>query len=306
MTDLSVALGSLTLKNPIMTASGCCEYGLELGDFFPLSSIGAVVVKGLSLHPRAGNPIPRIAETPAGMLNSIGLQNVGIDAFLEEKLPELRERRATVIANIFGETSEEYRKLSDRCRQGGLDGIELNLSCPNVQKGGIEFGTDADTIREITSTCREVFPSSLWVKLTPNVTRIVPLAEAAKEGGADAVTCINTLRGMAIDVETGKPRLHTMFGGLSGPAIRPVALRFVHEVSRHVDMPVIGCGGISTVSDILEFLLAGASAVQVGTILFRDPTAPRRLLQELQTALADRKIDRLDQIIGKMKPHDTQ
>ncbi len=303
--DLSVSLGPLTLKNPIMTASGCCEYGLELAEFFPLDSIGAVVVKGLSPKPRKGNPIPRIAETSSGMLNSIGLQNIGVDAFIREKLPDLLSLGATVAANIFGETIEDYVMLARFCNEAGIPALELNLSCPNVHKGGMEFGVDPDVLHEITSRCRAVYAGSLWVKLTPNITSIVPLAEAAKSAGADAVTCINTLRGMAIDIKTGKPKLHTIFGGLSGPAIKPVALRFTYEVASRVGIPVIGCGGIVRVEDIVEFLLAGATAVQVGTILFREPDCPTTLVHGLSSFMEARGLSSIHDLIGKMVRHGT-
>lgn len=301
MIDLSVDISGLTLKNPIMTASGCCQYGLELSDFFPLDSIGAVVVKGLSLKPREGNPTPRIAETPAGMLNSIGLQNIGIDAFLKDKWPQLKEQRATVAANIFGEQPDHYPELARICSDAGIPAVELNLSCPNVQQGGLEFGVDPGLIEEITRSCREVYTGSLWVKLTPNVSRIAPLAEAARKGGADAVTCINTLRGAAIDIKTRKPRLRTVFGGLSGPAIKPVALRFVLETTRSVPIPVIACGGIMTCEDVIEFILAGATAVQVGTLLFRNPEAPQQLVTQLRRYLEEEGLDSVRALRGKVQ-----
>jgi len=304
MTDLTVSLRGLKLKNPILTASGCCGYGLEFREFFSLERLGGIVCKGLSLKPREGNPPPRICETPAGMLNSIGLQNVGLEKFIAEVLPELAREKALVAVNLFGECEGDYVELARRCESlPGIAAVELNLSCPNVKKGGIQFGGDPESIHALTSQVRQVFTRSLWVKLSPNVASIIPLAQAAQKAGADALTCINTLRGMAIDVETGMAKLHTTYGGLSGPAIKPVALRFVHETALNTDIPVIGCGGIARATDVVEFLLAGATAVQVGTILFQNPAAPVELIEGLERFLAEKNIPAARDLIGKVKTH---
>jgi dihydroorotate dehydrogenase (NAD+) catalytic subunit len=304
MTDLSVSIRGLILKNPILTASGCCGYGLEFREFFPLDALGGIVCKGLSLKPREGNPPPRICETPAGMLNSIGLQNVGVEKFIHEYLPELEKSRAVVAANLFGETEADYVELARRCESAkGIAAIELNLSCPNVKKGGIHFGSEPEAVHSLTAQVRQVFTRSLWVKLSPNVTSIVPLAQAAQRAGADALTCINTLKGMAIDPQTWQARLHTMYGGLSGPAIKPVALRFVHETARNTDIPVIGCGGIARAEDIVEFLLGGATAVQVGTLLFQNPALPLELIAGLENYLKEKNIPSVRDLIGKVQTH---
>jgi dihydroorotate dehydrogenase (NAD+) catalytic subunit len=304
VSDLRTTVGPLTFRNPILTASGCCGYGLELKEFFPLDRLGALVVKGLSLKPREGNPPPRICETPAGMLNSIGLQNIGVEAFIGEVLPVLEADGIPVMANLFGEEEEAYVELARRCEAArGICAIELNLSCPNVKKGGIHFGTEPEAVAALTAKVRQVYTRSLWVKLSPNVATVVPLALAAQKAGADALTCINTLKGMAIDPLTWKARLHTTYGGLSGPAIKPVALRFVHETARAVDIPVVGCGGAATALDIVEFLLAGARAVQVGTLLFQNPALPVELEEGLRAYLDERGLANLDALIGKVKTH---
>lgn len=300
--DLSINLGPLKLNNPVMTASGTFGYGLEFEDVLDLSEIGALVVKGLSLKPRVGNPQPRIAETAGGMLNSIGLQNVGAEAFIKDKLPRLKELGATVIANVFGETFEEYRNLGELLAgEADIAGIELNLSCPHVEKGGMHFGTDPKTVRELTAAVRRSYPKRLlMVKLTPNVTDICAIARAAKEGGADAVSCINTLKGMAVDIETGRPRLGTVVGGLSGPAIKPVALALVHQVVREVEIPVVGVGGIMNTNDALEFLIVGAQAVQVGTANYVDAAISAKLVRGLREELLRRKLKSVNQLIGTL------
>lgn len=297
--DLSVEFGGLHLPNPILTASGTFGYGLEFGHLADLEALGGIVTKGLSLEPRLGNPGPRICETRGGVLNSIGLQNIGIEAFLSDYVAGLRQYPAQVIVNLFGETAEEYRKLSTRVRDvPEIAAVELNVSCPNVERGGIEFGHDPKRLEDLVASVRDSTDKPLIVKLSPNVTSPVALAEACQRGGADILSCINTVMGMAIDHRSRKPLLHTVRGGLSGPAIKPIALRIVFDVAREVDLPVIGIGGVEAVEDVVEFLLAGASAVQVGTLLFREPNAPRRLVKELGDYLAEAGLDGVASLIG--------
>lgn len=302
--DLSVKIASLTLKNPITTASGTFGYGLEFRDKMDVSAIGAVVTKGLSIKPRTGNRMPRICETPAGMLNSIGLENVGVDAFEKEKLPALKESGATVIANFFGETKSEYVEAAKRL--GSMDGVhalEMNVSCPNIKKGGIEFGSDAAILGKLTKSVRKAVKIPLIVKLSPNVTDIRPFAKAAEDGGADAVSVINTLKGMSVNVETKKAKLNRTFGGLSGPAIKPVAVYMAWECARTVKIPVIGVGGITSLEDVLEFLIVGASAVQIGTMNFVEPNISQRLADELADYCKLKGITDVKEIIGSLKEH---
>ncbi len=269
--DLSTRVAALELRNPILTASGTFGYGLEFADLTDLTALGGIVTKGLSLEPMPGNPGPRICETRGGVLNSIGLQNIGIEHFLDHVLPGLADYPAAVIVNLFGNAENDYRELAERVESAsGVAAIELNVSCPNVEKGGIEFGHDPEQLRELVRGVRDVSSKTLIVKLSPNVTSPTAIAQACRDGGADALSCINTVVGMAIDSRTRRPLLHTVRGGLSGPAIKPIALRIVFEVSRAVELPVIGVGGVQSVDDVIEYLLAGASAVQVGTTLFRD------------------------------------
>jgi dihydroorotate dehydrogenase (NAD+) catalytic subunit len=299
--DLAVQVGPLRLQNPILTASGTCGYGLELDRFLDLKRLGGVVVKGLSLAPRHGNPAPRIVETPAGMLNSIGLQNIGIDAFAAEKLPELRARGVTVVANMFGFTVEEYAEVAARLdRLEGVAALEINISCPNVKEGGIEIGSSATETRKVVAAVRAKTRLPIIAKLTPNVTDIVAIARAAADGGADAVTLINTLVGMSIDVRTRKPHLASVTGGLSGPAIRPVAIAMVHKVRAALDLPIVGCGGIASLDDVLQFLIAGASAVEVGTATYTDPGLPERLVTELAAWCGENRIKDLGEVIGSL------
>jgi dihydroorotate dehydrogenase (NAD+) catalytic subunit len=300
--NLKTFIGSLELANPIITASGCFGYGLEFSDKMDISGIGAMVTKGLSLKPRAGNPMPRICETPAGMLNSIGLENVGLEAFEKEKLPELRKTGAVVIANFFGESVEEY--VESARRLNGMDGVsalEMNVSCPNVDRGGIEFGSDPVFLEKLTADVRKVSEKPLIVKLSPNVADIKPFAKAVENGGADAVSAINTLLGMSVDIETGKSRLNRMTGGLSGPAIKPVALRMVYECCGAVKIPVIGIGGISCVEDVVQFLMVGAAAVQIGTFSFVDPSAPERFVNELADWCADRGVSDIGDLQNRFR-----
>ncbi len=283
--DLSIQLmDELNLKNPVMTASGTFGYGEEYSDYIDLNKIGAVIVKGISLEPREGNPPPRIIETPCGMLNSIGLANVGIDTFIHEKLPFLKKFNTKVIVNIYGERIDQFEKLAEMLNSvDGVHGVELNISCPNVQKGGIAFGADPSLAFDITRAVRKKTHLPLIVKLTPNVTDISEIALAVENAGADAVSLINTLKGMSIDVEKRIPHLKNIIGGLSGPAIRPIAVRMVWEVAKRVSIPIIGIGGIMTSRDALEFLIAGASAVQIGTAHFVNP----RIIEDVLGGIED-------------------
>src|SRR3984893_1596482 len=270
--DLSVRIGSLTLKNPLITARGCFGYGVEYADLVDLSSLGGVAVKGLFLSEREGHPAPRIVETPAGMLNAIGLHGIGVRRFVDEKLPELRDRRATVIVNVCGTTLDEYVEVSRILSDAeGVAAIELNISCPNIKEGGIQFGCSLNGTFDVVSAVRRVTTLPVIPKLTPNVTDVASFARAAEEAGADAVSLVNTFLAMVIDVETRRPKISNIVGGLSGPAIRPIAVRMVYECYHAVKIPVIGMGGIADARDAIEFMIAGASAVQVGTANFVDP-----------------------------------
>ena len=300
MAKLSVTLGSLTLQNPIIAASGTFGYGLEYQDILDLNQVGGVVVKGLSPKPIPGNPPPRITETASGMLNSIGLANIGVEAFLSDKLPKLRSYpNLRVFANIYGHEVGEYVHVAKRLESAkGLSGIEVNLSCPNVKQGGLAFGTDPKTVKSMTRAVRDAYNGLLIVKLTPNVTDVTDIARAAQAGGADAVSLINTLTGMAVDIETRRPVLGGVTGGLSGPAIKPVALRMVHLVASAVDIPVIGIGGIMTGKDALEFLMVGARAVQVGTANFVSPKACEQIAFEMDQWLDEHGISNVEDFIG--------
>lgn len=278
MTSQQVKIGSLALKNPVLTASGCFGYGLEFDDYFDVAELGGICTKGLSLLPRTGNPPRRICETPAGMLNAIGLANVGVEAFCRDKLPTLHRRGVTVIANIFASSIQDFEQLASRLgREPGIAAIELNVSCPNVAHGGIEFGRDPRLAAQVTASVRAVTQLPLWVKLSPEAGDIAAVARACEEAGADALTAINTIRGMSIDVERRRARLANRTGGLSGPALRPIALRVVWEAVGAVSIPVVGIGGITSGRDALEFLMAGATAVQVGTANFSDPLAAKNI-----------------------------
>lgn len=302
MTRLEVNVGGVVMKNPVATASGTCGYGEVFADCCPPGRLGAVVVKGISLEPRLGNPSPRMAETPAGMLNAIGLENVGLKVFLAEKLPWLRSQGATVVVNVFGETVDEYCRVAEALSAAeGVAGLELNISCPNVKAGGIVFGSAPKPAAELTAAVRARTKLPLWVKLSPNVGDIAEMAKAVEGAGADAVSLINTLRGMAIDVETRRPKLKMVTGGLSGPAIRPVAVRMVYEVARAVKVPVVGMGGIMTPEDALEFILAGATAVQVGTGLFVDPMTPVRVIEGIERYLERQGAESVRELVGEMR-----
>jgi dihydroorotate dehydrogenase (NAD+) catalytic subunit len=297
--DLSVPIGSLTLSNPLIAASGCFGYGVEYADVVDLATLGGVAVKGLFLSEREGHAPPRIVETPSGMLNAIGLQGIGVHRFIRERLPELRERRAIVIVNICGTTLDEYvevaRILSDA---EGVHALELNISCPNIKEGGITFGCSLPGTHAVVSAVRKVTRLPVIPKLTPNVTDVASFARASEDAGADAVSLVNTFLAMAIDVHTRRPRLTNIVGGLSGPAIRPIAVRMVYECRRVVKIPIVGMGGIATAEDVLEFMIAGANAVQVGTMNFVDPFIWGRLLDGVREYMARHGIARLQDVVG--------
>ncbi len=299
--DLTARLGDLTLANPIIAASGCFGYGVEYADIVDLSTLGGVAVKGLFLSEREGHPPPRIVETPSGMLNAIGLQGIGVHRFVREKLPELRDRRAVVLVNICGTTIDEYvelaRVLSDA---EGVAALELNISCPNIKEGGITFGCSLTGTHAVVSAVRRVTRLPVIPKLTPNVTDVASFARSAEEAGADAVSLVNTFLAMSIDVETRRPRLSNIVGGLSGPAIRPIAVRMVYECRQAVRIPIIGMGGIANPEDVLEFMIAGATAVQVGTANFVDPFLWNRLLEGLRRYMERHSIARLSDICGTL------
>jgi len=289
----------LWLANPVMTASGTFGYGTEYQHLFDIQQLGAIVCKGTTLKPREGNPQPRIVETPSGILNSIGLQNIGVEALIREKAPVWAQWRVPVIVNIAGGSVEEYSKVAARLDGvEGVSGIELNISCPNVKEGGMEFGAKAKSAARVTSAVRKATSLPLIVKLTPNTADIVGIAKAVADAGADAVCLINTLRGMAIDVTTRKPVLGNTFGGLSGPAIRPVALAMVYQVAGEIDIPIVGCGGISIATDALEFIMAGATAVEIGTANFPNPRAPADVLEGMKKYLRKEKIADIHALIG--------
>jgi dihydroorotate dehydrogenase (NAD+) catalytic subunit len=300
--DMTVEVAGIKMRNPVMTASGTFGYGAEFADYLDLESIGAMITKGLSLKPKAGNPTPRIVETPGGMLNAIGLQNVGIDAFIEHKLPYLKNVNTPVIVNLYGNTLEEYGAVAARLDGlPGVAGIEVNISCPNVKQGGIVFGTDPAAAQEVVRLVRRNTSKPMIVKLSPNVTDVVLMARACADAGADALSLINTLTGMAIDLERRRPVLANVTGGLSGPAIKPVALRMVWQVAKAVKLPIIGIGGIMNARDALEFMLAGASAVQIGTASFLDPSAAQTIARDMEKYLVDQGIDSVASLIGALE-----
>jgi len=297
--DLSVRIGSLTLRNPVIAASGCFGYGVEYADVVDLSSLGGVAVKGLFLAERDGHPAPRIVETPAGMLNAIGLQGIGVRRFVAEKLPELRERGATVIVNICGSTIDEYVELARILSEAeGVAALELNISCPNIKEGGITFGCSLNGTFDVVSAVRKATRLPVIPKLTPNVTDVGAIARAAEQAGADAVSLVNTFLAMAIDIETRRPKLSNIVGGLSGPAIRPIAVRMVYETRQAVNIPVIGMGGIADARDAIEFMIAGASAVQIGTASFVDPFIWSKLLDGIRDYMRGHGVARVADLIG--------
>jgi dihydroorotate dehydrogenase (NAD+) catalytic subunit len=300
--DLSVSFAGIRLKNPVIAASGTFGYGIEFEDVVHLNKLGGFVVKGLSAEPMAGNPPPRLFETPAGMLNAIGLQNIGARAFIDEKLPKLRKiKNIVVFANVFGYTREDYERSIEILNEGeDIAAYELNVSCPNTVAGGIQFGSDPRALDEVVNTAKRIARRPLIVKLSPNVTSIAQMAHVAQEAGADAISLVNTFVAMAIDAETRKPRIANVTAGLSGPAIKPIALRMVYDASRAVHIPVIGMGGISTAADIVEFMLAGATAVQVGTASYWDPVATEKIVGELENWCTLHRIEKVAELTGAL------
>ena len=301
--DTKIRLGRLELKNPVMTASGTFGYGLEFSPYGDLRQLGGIVVKGLSLAPRLGNPMPRIAETPSGMLNAIGLQNCGVDVFLRDKLPHLPVAETPIVANLYACDADEFAELAGVLAAApGVAALEVNISCPNVKAGGIAFGQDPAMAGRLTEAVKKrAGGTPVWVKLSPNVTDITAIARAAADGGADALTCINTLTGMSVDIRSRKPRLANVIGGLSGPAIKPVALRCVWQVCRAVPVPVIAVGGISSAEDVLEFVLVGAHAVQIGTANFMRPDMAFRIAARLPRLMEELGIESLDAYRGSLR-----
>jgi dihydroorotate dehydrogenase (NAD+) catalytic subunit len=301
MIKMQVDIGNLKLKNPVLVASGTFGYGDELSELFDVGQLGGIVTKSLTLKPRVGNPPPRIVETPCGMLNSIGLANIGVDRFIAEKLPILRNFKTAIIVNVAGKRVEDYPEVVKRIEDaGGVDAYEINISCPNVKEGGLEFGTSCEITGKIVSSVRKVTGKTLIVKLTPNVTKVSEIAKVCKDEGADAVSLINTVVGMAIDIKTRKPKLSTITGGLSGPAIKPIAIAKVFEVFQNVDIPIIGIGGIMNWMDAVEFLIAGARAVQVGTANFVDPTASIQILNGIISYCEENGISDINDLIGSI------
>ena len=302
MADLTVNIAGVEFKNPVITASGTFGFGREYSEFYPLKEIGGLSCKGITLKPRMGNPPPRIAETPSGILNAVGLQNPGVDHFIERDLPWLKEQETVVIANIAGNTPEEYAQMAEKLSESSVDMIEMNISCPNVKHGGVQFGTSCQSVGAITREVRAHCKKPLMVKLSPNVSDIAEIARAAESEGADALSLINTLTGMRIDINTLRPIIRNNTGGLSGPAAFPVAVRMVWQTAGAVKIPVVGMGGISTWRDAVEMMLAGASAIQVGTALFSDPYAPLKIKEGLNRYLDDQGIASVTELAGMVKP----
>jgi dihydroorotate dehydrogenase (NAD+) catalytic subunit len=301
--DMRVEIAGIKMRNPVMTASGTFGYGEEFAGYMDLESIGAMITKGLSLKPKAGNNTPRIVETPGGMLNAIGLQNVGIEAFISKKMPFLKKVNTPVIVNLYGNSLEEYGELASRIEAiDGVAGVEVNISCPNVKQGGIVFGTDPAAASQVVELVRRSTSKPLIVKLSPNVTDIVSMAKACVDAGAEALSLINTLTGMAIDLQSRRPVLANITGGLSGPAIKPVALRMVWQVAKAVKVPIIGIGGIMNATDALEFILAGATAVQVGTANFLSPAASQEIALGMEAWMAEQRVSDVKELIGALKP----
>jgi dihydroorotate dehydrogenase (NAD+) catalytic subunit len=301
--DLSVSFAGLSFKNPVIAAAGTFGYGIEFEDVVALEKLGGFVSKGLSREPMVGNPPPRLFETAAGMLNSIGLQNIGARAFIEEKLPRLaRKKNVVVICNVFGYTREDYAETIRILNEAeGIAAYELNVSCPNTHEGGMVFGTNRTMLEELVATCKSAASRPLIVKLSPNVTSIAGMAKAAADAGADALSLVNTFLGMAIDAKTRKPRISNVTAGLSGPAIKPIALRMVYEAAHAVEIPVIGMGGITTAEDVVEFMLAGAAAVEVGTANFWDPCATEKIIDSLQRWCVEHRVQRITDLIGGLE-----
>lgn len=301
-TNLLVDIAGIQFENPVLTASGTFGYGLEYTEFIDLNRLGGIIVKGLSISPSKGNPPPRIIETASGMLNAIGLQNIGVEAFLKEKLPFLKRYNTKIIANFYGENQEQYVRVAEKLNNvSGIAGLEMNISCPNVAKGGLAFGTNPGKTEELVRAVKKATSLPLIVKLSPNVSDIVVMAKAAVNGGADVLSVINTLLGMAIDVKSKRPLLANVTGGLSGPAIKPVALRMVWQVAQVVDIPIIGIGGIMNASDALEFLIAGASAVQIGTANFVNPAISIEIIEGMKDYCEKNEIEDIQDIIGSLR-----
>jgi dihydroorotate dehydrogenase (NAD+) catalytic subunit len=300
--DLSVSVGSIRLNNPVMLASGCCGYGTDMEPHLDLNRLGGVCLKGLSMAGSEGNRPPRIWETQGGMINAIGLQNIGVERFLGEKAPKLRTYDTAFVANFYGHTVDQYVEAARALgEESALAALEMNISCPNIQEGGIQFGTDPASVYKVTRACRDVTNKPLWVKLSPNAADVTATAKAAQDAGADALTCINTMPAMAIDVERREFRISNKIGGLSGPALKPIAVRIVYQVTKVVTIPVVGIGGVATAADALEFLLAGAKAVQVGTALFVDPQCPYTILSGIQDYCVRHGFPSVESLVGQIK-----
>ena len=302
MADLRVNLAGVELKNPVIAASGCFGFGREFEQLFPLEKLGGISLKGMTLQERLGNPAPRIAETPAGMLNSVGLQNPGVEAFIEKDLPYLREKNTVLIANIAGSCVEDYCRMAERISQTDVHMVELNISCPNVKEGGVAFGTTCESAAAVVRAVRPYCKKPLIVKLSPNVSDIASIAKAVEGEGADAVSLINTLLGMRIDIKTRRPILRNNTGGLSGPAVFPVAVRMVWQAANAVKIPVVGLGGIETAEDAIEMMMAGASAIQVGAAMFYDPYAPVKIAEGIAQWMDSNNIREISEIVGAVKP----
>ncbi len=302
MANLLVNIAGVEFKNPVITASGCFGFGKEYEKLYPLSRLGGISLKGMTYAERAGNPVPRIAETPAGMLNSVGLQNPGVDAFLANELPYLKDKGTVLIANAAGSSVEDYCALVERLSDSDIDMVELNISCPNVKQGGAAFGVACDSAAHVVKEVRKVCKKPLMVKLSPNVTDIASIAQAVEAEGADAISLINTLFGMRIDIESRRPVLAMNAGGLSGPCVFPVAVRMVWQVANRVKIPVVGLGGIEKWQDAIEMMLAGANAIQVGTAMFYDPYAPLKIIEGVNQWLDDHGIKDVNEIVGQVKP----
>lgn len=302
MADLSVKIAGVEFNNPLIAASGTFGFGREYGEFYSLEKLGGISCKGITLKRRDGNPPPRIAETPSGILNAVGLQNPGVDVFINEDLPWLKQQNTVVIANIAGNTVEEYCEMAEKLSDTDVDMVEMNISCPNVKSGGVQFGTSCESVGNITSEVRKHCRKPLIVKLSPNVTDIASIAQSAEAGGADAVSMINTLTGMRIDINTRRPIIHNNTGGMSGPAVFPVAVRMVWQVANAIKIPIIGMGGISKWEDAVEMMIAGASALQIGTVLFSDPYAPIKINDGLNKFLDDNGLKSVSELTGTIKP----
>jgi dihydroorotate dehydrogenase (NAD+) catalytic subunit len=302
MANLNIKIGQLELRNPVLTASGTFGYGPEFEDFINIDDLGGIIVKGTTLEPRQGNAYPRMAETPSGMLNAVGLQNKGVDVFVNEIYPRIKHYKTNIIVNVSGSVIEDYVKVCEKIAElDRIPAIELNISCPNVKEGGMAFGTSCASAAKVIQAARKAWPKTLIVKLSPNVTDIVEIARTAEAEGADSVSLINTLLGMAIDVKTRRPLLSTVTGGLSGPAVKPVALRMVWQVAKRVKIPVIGIGGIMNATDAIEFFLAGASAIQVGTANFIDPAVSVKIIEGIRQYLVENNFESINDIIGKLE-----